>query len=53
VVLTAQDISLEEGHRLRRQAQLIAQKGAFSNEDLLVELRYVATVAARRRGEAR
>ncbi len=48
VVVTAMDIGLEEGRRLRRQVQRVVQKGASSREDLMGELRYVAAIAARK-----
>jgi CheY-like chemotaxis protein len=47
VVMTAMDIDLEEGQRLRRQVQRVVQKGTVNNDDLMVEIRYVAAAAAR------
>jgi CheY-like chemotaxis protein len=52
VVVSAMDISLEDGQRLRRQVQRVIQKGTVNNEDLMVEIRYVAAAAARQLEEA-
>ena len=52
VVITAMDIGLEDGQRLRRQVQRVVQKGAVNNDDLMVEIRYVAAAAARQLEEA-
>ncbi len=52
VVITAMDIGLEDGQRLRRQVQRVVQKGTVNNDDLMVEIRYVAAAAARQLEEA-
>jgi signal transduction histidine kinase/CheY-like chemotaxis protein len=52
VVMTAMDISLEDGQRLKRQVQRVVQKGTVNNDDLMVEIRYVAAAAARQLEEA-
>lgn len=52
VVMTAMDIGLEDGQRLKRQVQRVVQKGTVNNDDLMVEIRYVAAAAARQLEEA-
>ncbi len=52
VVVTAMDIGIEDGQRLRRQVQRVVQKGTVNNDDLMVEIRYVAAAAARQLEEA-
>lgn len=52
IVVTALDIGIDEGQRLRRQVQRVVQKGTCSREDLMAEIRFVASAAARRLEEA-
>jgi CheY-like chemotaxis protein len=46
IVITAKDITTEDRRRLSGEVARIVQKAAFSQEDLLEEIRFVTSVCA-------